>query len=288
VRALASPDEYAELAPEPGSPVWRAFGDVRLLATSGYATLLQVAHPTVGHGVHQHSSFTEDPWGRLLRTLDYVHGTVYGGPELAGEIGRRVRGMHRGINGSLPDGRRYSAFEPKAFAWVHATLASSIVEGRRHLIGPMSHDEKELFWRQWIDVGRLVGVQARYLPVDWAGFESYFARVAEEELEWTPAVREVLDMLRRPLPPALRGLHPALWRVLRSPLGMQLDVLTVGLLPPPLRERLRLRHTRADHAAFLALTAAARASGPFLRGPLRNYGPVYVRWRRLDRTRDPG
>ena len=35
-----------------------------------------------------------DPWGRLLRTLDYVNGTVYGGPALAGEIGRRVRDVH--------------------------------------------------------------------------------------------------------------------------------------------------------------------------------------------------
>ncbi len=97
---LPSPDEYAELAPSPGSPVWRAFNDVRLLHTSGYATLLQVAHPTVGHGVHQYSSFVKDPWGRLLRTLDYVHGTIYGGPELAGEIGARVRNMHKTIKGT--------------------------------------------------------------------------------------------------------------------------------------------------------------------------------------------
>ena len=69
---LPDPSEYAALTPTPGSPVWRAFNDVRLLSTSGYATLLQVAHPTVGHGVHQYSSFTSDPWGRLLRTLERV------------------------------------------------------------------------------------------------------------------------------------------------------------------------------------------------------------------------
>lgn len=286
MRALASPDEYAELAPAPGSPVWRAFGDVRLLATAGYATLLQVAHPTVGHGVHQHSSFTEDPWGRLLRTLDYVHGTVYGGPELAGEIGRRVRSMHGSINGRLPDGRLYRALEPEAFAWVHATLASSIVDGHRHLIGSMSEAEKELFWRQWLDVGRLVGVQPRDLPRDWSGFRAYFDHMVEEELELTPAVPQVIDMLRRPLPPELPGLHPALWRVLSAPLGLQLDVIAVGLLPPSLRERLGLRQTRAERAAFHALTAGARASGPFVRGPLRNYGPVYLRLRRAALARD--
>ena len=109
--------------------MWRAFNDVRLLSTSGYATLLQVAHPTVGHGVHQYSSFIKDPWGRLLRTLDYVHGTIYGGPELAGEIGKRVRDMHKTIKGTKADGSRYSAMEPDAFAWVHATLAALGLRG---------------------------------------------------------------------------------------------------------------------------------------------------------------
>src|SRR6476619_3711573 len=103
---LPDREEWPALAPTAGSPVWRAFNDVRLLSTAGYALLLQVSHPTVGHGVHQYSSFAKDPWGRLLRTLDYVHGTIYGGPELAGTIGARVRGMHRDIKGERPDGER--------------------------------------------------------------------------------------------------------------------------------------------------------------------------------------
>ncbi len=51
----------------------------------------------------------------------------------------------------------------------------------------MEQWEKEAFWRQWKDVGRLIGVRDRDLPADWAGFEEYFARVCAEELEWTPA-----------------------------------------------------------------------------------------------------
>ena len=71
---LPDPAEVPALVPSRGGPVWRAAGDIRLLSTSGYALLLQVAHPTVGAGVLEHSNFREDPWGRLLRTLDYVHG----------------------------------------------------------------------------------------------------------------------------------------------------------------------------------------------------------------------
>lgn len=279
-RVLPEPSEYAELAPAPGSPVWRAFNDVRLLSTSGYATLLQVAHPTVGHGVHQYSSFTKDPWGRLLRTLDYVHGTIYGGPELAGSIGKRVRELHRTIRGTKPDGERYSAMEPDAFAWVHATLAAAVVQGHAEFVAPMPRHEIEAFWTQWRDVGRLVGVRDRDLPSDWDGFRTYFDRVVASELEWTPAVPEVIATLSAARPPNVPGLHPALWRVLRAPMGRQLHVQTLGLLPADLRRRLGLAFTGRDQRTFDRLAAISRRAGPVVRGPLREFGPSYVRWRR--------
>src|SRR5690349_16772082 len=203
---LPAPEEYSALTPTEGSPVWRAFSDVRMLSTAGYATLLQVAYPTVGYGVHQYSSFTKDPWGRLLRTLDYVHGTIYGGPELAGSIGKRVRELHRTIKGTTPQGKRYNAMEPGAFAWVHATLAISIVEGSRHFGKALTPPEREALWTQWRDVGRLIGVRPDDLPEDWAGLDAYYHRMVAEELEWTEAVPDVLATLERPLVPPVPGL----------------------------------------------------------------------------------
>lgn len=277
---LPGREEWGALAPSPGSPVWRAFNDVRLLSAAGYALLLQVSHPTVGHGVHQYSSFARDPWGRLLRTLDYVHGTVYGGPELAGTIGARVRGLHRTIRGVRPDGERYHAMEPAAFAWVHATLAAAVVEGHRVFTRPMTAREVEAFWRQWRDVGRLVGVRPRDLPESWPDFEAYLADTVATTLRWTPAVPEVVATLTAAAPPALPGMHPALWRVLRSPIGRQLHVQSVGLLPRELRHRLGLRWTPRDARAFRVLATLSRRAGPVVRGPLAEFGPAYVRWRR--------
>jgi uncharacterized protein (DUF2236 family) len=282
---LPDPSEYAALAPRPGSPVAVAFNDVRTLTTAGYATLLQVAHPTVGAGVHQYSSFVEDPWGRLLRTLDYVHGTVSGGPELAGSIGRRVREMHRTIRGTRSDGRAYHAMEPDAFAWVHATLAMSVMEGHRVFARAMTPQQAEAFYRQWLDVGRLIGVRPRDLPATWRDFQPYFDRVVREELTWTPAIPELLQTIERPAPPAIPGVSPALWRVLRRPMAMQLRIATVGLLPLELRPRLGVRLTRGEEKAFTVLAAASRASGPVIRGPLAEFGPVYVKYRRAALTR---
>ena len=265
--------------PEPGSITWRKAGDLRLMGGAGYALLLQVAHPTVGAGVAQHSDLRADPWGRLFRTLDYVNGTIYGGPELAGEIGRRVRGIHRGFKGVRADGRSYHALEPDAYAWVHATLASSIVDGHRLYGSPLTAEEEVEFWAEWRRLGRLIGVRDRDLPSDWADFRPYFDAVVENELEDTDAVHMVLDSLAHPeLPPP--GMPELLWRALGPLAARQSTLTTIGLLPPLLRERFGLRWTPAHEAAIRAIGAATRASGPLLPRQLREFGPVYLRWRR--------
>src|SRR5436305_3979725 len=110
--------QWPALVPAPDSITWQRAGDGRLLMAAGYALLLQVSHPTVGAGVSEHSNFRSDPWGRLLRTLDFTCTMVYGGPEAACEMGGRIRTMHGRIKGTRPDGRRYDALEPGAYAWV--------------------------------------------------------------------------------------------------------------------------------------------------------------------------
>ena len=257
--------------------MWRAFNDVRLLQTSGYATLLQVAHPTVGHGVHQYSSFVKDPWGRLLRTLDYVHGTIYGGPELAGKIGVRVRDMHKTIKGTKPDGSRYSAMEPDAFAWVHATLAHSIFEGYRVFVTPMSpaHEGGVLDASGW-DVGspdrgplprpardrrRLRGVlrlrgrlRAGVDPRDPAG------------------AGHPVRARRRPTCPACA---PACGACCARPWAASCGWPPSASCPTGCARRLELPFSPAERRTFALLMAAgSRAAGPAVRGPLRSSAPT--------------
>ena len=276
---LPLPEEVPALVPARTSVTWRMASDIRLMGASGYALVLQVAHPTVGAGVAEHSNFAADPWGRLLRTLDYVHGTIYGGPRRAGEIGRRIREMHKSINGVRPDGRPYHALEPVAFAWVHATLASAIVDGHATFGSPMTAAQIEEFWADWLRLGRLIGVRQQDLPAEWAGFRPYFDDVVDTQLQDNPTVHEVLRTLREPARPPVPGLNPGVWRVLRLPAAKQLELFTLGLLPDRLRRRLNLRWTGRDERAFRALAAASRAASPVIVGPLREFGPAYLRWR---------
>lgn len=277
---LPDPAEVQALVPSPGGPVWRAAGDIRLLSTSGYALLLQVAHPTVGAGVLEHSNFREDPWGRLLRTLDYVHGSIYGGPELAGDIGRRVRAMHQGIRGVKPDGEHYHALEPTAYAWVHATLASAFIDGHRVFGNRMSEAEREEFWQEWLRLGRLIGVRPGDLPERWSDFRDYFDGMIANELADNETVHLVLATLDRPARPPLRAVHPLLWRALSWPSGRTQRLTTVGMLPAELRSKLGLEWTSGDERRFRAVAAASRASKPLVRGPLKDFGQSYIGWRR--------
>jgi uncharacterized protein (DUF2236 family) len=266
--------------PKPGSVVWEYSGDVRLLGGSAYALLLQVSHPTVGAGVSEHSDFRSDPWGRLFRTLDYAYAMTYGGPQLAADVGRRVRHMHRAIKGIKPDGEPYHALEPEAYAWVHATLADGVVRGQRLLGRRLPADQLDEFWHDWRRVGRLVGVRSRDLPESWAEFERYFDRIVEERLERTEAVDEVLEALDDPARPPLRFLSDRGWKALRFPAIRSTSLITAGLLPQTLRERFGVRWSPGRERRFNAVAAMSRASTPLMPARLKNSGPLYLRWRR--------
>ena len=281
---LPTREEADRLIPPPGGVTWRMASDVRLMAGAGYALMLQVSHPVVGAGVSEHSNFRADPWGRLLRTLDFTTSVVYGGPELAWQTGRRVREMHKQIKGTLPSGEPYHSLEPEAYAWVHATLADSIVRSHIRFIGPVADAELAIFWDEWRGLGRLLGVRERDLPEHWDEFGPYFDRMIGERLEPTDSVTDVLEALAEPPPPAVRGMSDGLWQALRLPAARGAKLGTVGLMPRALREKLGLEWSDSQRLELRALAAASRRSGAVLPSSLRNFGPSYLRWRsgRLD------
>jgi uncharacterized protein (DUF2236 family) len=271
--------DWRSLAPSPEALTWRRAGDARVLLAAGYALLLQVAHPTVGAGVSEHSQFRNDPWGRLLRTLDYACTMVFAGPEAAGEMGQRIRSFHKQIGGRRPDGRRYQALEPEAYAWVHATLAEAIVLAHERFGLAFSPQQCEQFWVEWRSLGRLLGVRDRDLPADWPGFREYFGEMVDRRLEHTPAVDEVLAALAQPAPPALGEFYERAWPLARAPLAHLVGLTTVGLLPAPLRRRFGVRWTRSQDLQLRAIGASLRASTPLMPDWLLNTGPGYLRWR---------
>jgi uncharacterized protein (DUF2236 family) len=276
---------YPEPAVRPGSITWRRASDPRLFLTAGYALLLQVAHPTVGSGVRDHSTFEQDPWGRLLRTVDYVNLAVYAGPDAA-KVGPKLRAYHQAIKGINPDGGHYYALEPEAFAWVHATLADALVKGHEHFGQPLRPAEKEAMYREWLGIGRTLGIRPSDLPAAWSGFYAYFDEMVANRLVLNDTVDRVLRSLRTSKPP-LTVLPRLLWTGAAYPAAHVLELATAGLLPPALRQRLGLSWNQAQAGELAALGAASRTLTPLLPQRLKIMGPDYLRLRRRQIARGP-
>jgi uncharacterized protein (DUF2236 family) len=195
-------------------------------------------------------------------------------------MGRRIRAYHKQISGTTPDGRRYHALEPEAYAWVHATLAEAIVTGHARFGRPFTDIQRQCFWEEWRSVGRLLGVRERDLPGGWQEFCDYFDEMVHNRLCHTPAVDDVLAALRAPAPPAVAGLYGAGWAFARMPLGHVLELTTIGLLPPALRRRFGVGWTWSRELQLRALGATLRAGTLVAPIGVRNTGPDYLRWRR--------
>ena len=285
-RLFPTDDELDSLLVGPGSLTWQFGSDVRLFGTMLYPLLLQVAHPTVGAGVRDYSDFERRPWNRLFGSLDYLLVLQYGGRD-AVAMGQRLRQLHKGFRGVKPDGERYYALEPNAYAWVHATLLDAYVSAHAQFGRPMSREQIERFYREYAGLGRLVGVRERDLPADWESFRAYFDRMVEQELERTESVDRVLRAVRHVTLPDLPFVPDLFGKALRLPAARALYVCSVGLLPPRLRERLRVRWRAREEREFRAIGAATRRLTPVMPKELLVSGPAQLRWRRKAIARGP-
>ena len=112
----------------PGDPIWTVHGSVATFLGGIRSLLFQALHPLALAGVDQHSTYHEDPFGRLQRTGAFIAATTYGSAELAQGTVDAVKVMHRRVNGRASDGRRYSAQDPELLLWIHLALTDSMLQ----------------------------------------------------------------------------------------------------------------------------------------------------------------
>ncbi|SDL46836.1 oxygenase MpaB family protein [Nonomuraea jiangxiensis] len=251
----------------PGSMHWETAGEYRNLLVAGSALVLQTMHPAVGAAVAAHSTYKEDPWGRLVRTLASIQKWVYAG---GAAEGARLRELHRPIHGVDERGRPYHALNGEAWAWVHLSLFERFLVLNRCFGTPFTAEQERRFYAESRRLGAILRVPEREMPADLAAFWRYFEGMVAHRLEPHATALDVLAVLRgTPAPPWLpRPLHP-LWTPVGAGSGELNHFVTVGTLPPAVRAKLGLRWTARDERRLRQLGHAVAMLTPRLPERLR-------------------
>lgn len=166
------PDDPGLFGPE--SITWKIMGDVSSFIGGIRALLIQAAHPEVAAGVANHSTYRDDPLGRLSRTASYVTATAFGAmPEVEKSI-KMVSSAHRPVSGTSSRGEKYSAGNPEMAAWVHNALIDSFLVSYQNF-GPfvLEEEEADSYVYEQTNLGNLM--KASPLPENAASLSSWLS-----------------------------------------------------------------------------------------------------------------
>jgi uncharacterized protein (DUF2236 family) len=241
-----------------------------LLFGGGTALILQVAHPLVAAGVSEHSDYREDPFGRLYRTLDVVTKIVFGSTTTAEEAAAGLREVHSRVQGEskedggrFPAGTHYDARMPNLAMWVHATLVHTSLEVYQLYVGPLTIEEQRRYYEEQKLLGEKFGVPVQRQPETFSDFNEYYGETLVSELAVTDALRDVVKAtLNPPLPFFTR------------PLVEAMNLATVGMLPPRLRDELGLPWSPARRRLLEASRNLVRHALPLVPSMLREFPPA--------------
>jgi len=209
-----------------------------LLLGGAAALLLQVAHPLVAAGVHQHSDFRRDPLGRLHRTLNTTLATVFGDTRTARRALRRIDDRHGAVAGAAEDGRPYRARDPRLLLWVQCTLVLTSLRLYELVVGPLGATDRQRYWDEAKIFARELGVPNELFPATIADLAAYERDMLATAVDPDATSYIVGRSVLRPftfLPDA------AYWPS---------DALAAGLLPRRLREAFGLRFGASERIFF--------------------------------------
>ena len=204
----------------PRSVVWRINRD-RVFPLAGMRSLmLQALHPLAMAGVAQHSTWKQDPFGRLAATSSYLLTTTYGDTASALAAAAWVRKVHVHVRGIDPEtGLAYSAKDPALLLWVHAAMVESIISVVERYGRPLAQGDADLYVAEMVRFAEIVGVPREDVPVTAASLRSYIESV--ELRQATQAAKEAIGIVLDP--PDLDGDLRDLWR--------DLGQVAIGTLP---------------------------------------------------------
>lgn len=228
------------------------------------AILLQLAHPLVAAGVHDHSQIRAGAVAaasRLRSTVSSMQSLVYGDEAAWNKSITMIRAIHRRVHGELraavgpfPAGTPYSAEDPALVLWVHATFIDSALLTYDTLVAPLPLEEKDQYCREGVEVAVALGAVEEDVPKSWSAMQAYMSR--EYASGRITVGRDANVMGEAVLFPPLS--------LVTGPVAWVNRLVTIGLLPPPVRNQYGFlwpdRRARQFDRVLKMLRAARRAS----------------------------
>lgn len=263
-------------SPDPGffgpeSVTWKIQSDPSALVGGLRALYLQALHPVAMTGVAQFSDFDADPWGRLIRTAEYVATTTFGATTEAEQAASRIRGIHSRLSGVDPrTGAGFRVDDPHLLTWVHCCEVDSFLSTAQRAGVRLSPADADRYVAEQRISADLIGIGPDVeVPTDSASLRDYFHEMRPELIATADARRAARFVLAPPMPAWVAFATPA-----RAAWG-GLSAMGLALLPRWARRLYRLPglpttdlgatvSVRALRAAFLAVPANLR-EGPALK-----------------------
>jgi uncharacterized protein (DUF2236 family) len=245
---LGALDESAPSPFDARSTIRRVAGEPIVFALYPRAVVMEVAHPSVGAAVGDHSRFQRQPLRRLWATSDAALRLVFGaGTEPMGAA-RQIYRFHDHINGPLPGpgSGHYTAHDASLLLWVWATLVDSIDVAFTRWVRPYARGEAEDFYQDMCAFARFFGIASALIPPDRPAFACYLDDVLSGDELGASAT-------------SARLARDVLWfRRWYTATGIMTAarLLAIGTLDRRLAERLGLALTRAEQQRFERLDRA--------------------------------
>jgi uncharacterized protein (DUF2236 family) len=225
------------------------------------ALLIGALEPLTYTGTMLSTRSADRPFQRLARTAKIQETILLGTREEADEALATVHRLHERVEGALPEaagvhaaGTPYSAFDPELMLWTLAVIADSGRAMYEAMVRPLSDEERERLWQDYVRFGELFGLPRSEVPGSHREFSAWWAqRLDSPDLQATAHGLEMAPLVafRQPVPPTARGNIAAQNHVIK------------GTLPPRAREIFGIRWSAAHEAGFQAMTAAHRRARRF-------------------------
>lgn len=237
-----------------GSAIYIALGDAVSLVYSFPTTMLPAMHRVGGYAVGEHDRVFNgkiDPVGfehgfdRLLTTQELVMGVIFGGEE-RGDIAYALRELHRNVHGTMPDGEKYHAWNPRLWKWFWMGSVSAYLNVYETFRGYPSAAFREETYQGFVQLGEQFGVKG--MPDSYDEFIVEWPIERDLYMAATPEAHYLAEQLTSAIskPTFAQWIPRALWILLTLPLRRTLRLALLVAFVPEQNEMIGIRANKLD------------------------------------------